>query len=389
MIAYHKGKKLKTVAIAFVCIFAVLSAIVIGFMVSAAEIYYINKAYNVRFQREHLEYLKNTFYKDYTPKGEQAFCGFDLQDALDRGVKYNDVAFLATHNSCQRMNSEESVNYLKALDVFTFGIASAGIFDKKDFENDTLTQQFEHGIRSVELDVEAQVKGDEISFKVMHDLVVDSASTCLDLEGALEEIALWSDHNPDHLPITLLIESKIYVIPTDGLQIFGMRHAEQFDFLLRKCLGDKLLTPADMLGEFETFKQLRDADGWKSLNQMLGKVVVVLHESGFAKKYIKQDSTLRSQAMFPSVLFKDRDIEQAAFIIENKPSKAFERADYYKNANFMVRTRADKYPRFSEEQYAQVNGCFSQIITTDYGPRSLRLDQHTYSFGGYTVKLIG
>ena len=54
----------------------------------------------------------------------------------------------------------------------------------------------------------------------------------------------------------------------------------------------------------------------------------------------------------------------------------------------MVRTRADDYPDFSDERYEFANACGSQIITTDYPPRTVRDDDHTYSFDGYTVKLL-
>lgn len=385
----RKGKRIrKRIAVALIVFFLALAIVVTGYMVAARRVYYINKTDNECFQKSNLEYLRNTFYNDYTPKDEQSICAFDLQKALDDGIRYNQVAFLATHNSCQRLNRPESVEYLGALDYVSFGLASGNFFDKKNFECDTLTQQLEHGIRSIEFDIEAKVSGKNVSFTVMHDLVVDSATTCLDLEGALEEVVMWSNHNPNHLPITILMESKAYVLPVDGFQIFGSRHVKDFDNILRKCLGDKLFTPADMLGDYATFKDMREANDWKPLKEMLGKVVVILHEAGFVKKYIKQDPTMRTQAMIPSVLYKDRDTPQAGVIIENKPQRAVDRINFYKTANFVVRTRADKYPHFSEERYALANQCISQIITTDYAPRDLRPDQHTYSFDGFTVKLI-
>lgn len=387
--ATHKGKRIgKIIAVTLIVFFLALAIVITGYMMAARKVYFINKVDNENFQKSNLEYLKNTFYNGYTPKDEQSICAFDLQKALDEGVRYNQVAFLATHNSCQRLNRPESEEYLRALDYVSFGLASGDFFDKKNFEYDTLTGQLEHGIRSIEFDVEAKVSKGDISFKVMHDLVVDSATSCLDLEGALEEVVTWSNHNPNHLPITILVESKAYVLPVEGFQVFGSRHVKAFDEVLRKCLGDKLFTPSDMLGDYATFEEMRKANDWKPLKEMLGKVVVVLHEAGFVKKYIKQDPTMRTQAMIPSVLYEDRNTPQAGFIIENKPQDAVERIDFYRTANFMVRTRADKYPHFSEERYALANQCLSQIITTDYAPRDLRPEQHTFSFDGFTVKLI-
>jgi hypothetical protein len=352
------------------------------------DVYFANREDNLRYQEEHLSYLKNVYYSDYTPQGEQTFCNFNLQEALDSGVKYNEVAFLATHNSYQRLITDQSKRLQLPLNMLSFGVTHLTMFKKNDYENDTLTGQFEHGIRSIELDVEARVEDGNLSFVVMHEPVLDSASTCIDFEGALEEISMWSDHNPNHLPITILLEAKSVVPKIDGLTPFDIDHAKAFDALLRKGLGDKLMTPAQMLGDYATFKDMREADGWKPLKDMLGKVVIVLHESSLAKAYIKQDETMRTQAMFPSVLYKDRDIAQAGFVLENNPRKAVARIDFYREQNYMVRTRADSYPKFSDKKYALAGQCVSNIISTDYCPRSVRPDQHTYSFDGFTVKLV-
>ena len=80
----------------------------------------------------------------------------------------------------------------------------------------------------------------------------------------------------------------------------------------------------------------------------------------------------------------------ASFILDNEPEQASENnketVDKY---NLIVRTRADSYPRFSDERYAAADKCGSHIITTDYPPRTVRPDDHTYTFGGYTVKMRG
>ena len=384
----HKKKSIIIAVIVLACLLTVGGGLGIWAGVIVDDVYFANREDNLRYQAEHLDYLKNVYYADYTSKGEQTFCNFDLQEALDSGVKYNEVAFLATHNSYQRLITDQSKRLQLPLNMLSFGVTQLVMFSKNDYENDTLTGQFEHGIRSIELDVEARIEGGNVSFTVMHEPVLDSATTCLDFEGALEEISLWSDHNPDHMPITILLEAKTAVPNIDGLEPFTVDLAKEFDALLRKGLGDKLMTPADMLGDYATFKDMREADGWKPLKDMLGKVVVVLHESTLAKDYIKLDETMRTQAMFPSVLYKDRDIAQAGFILENNPRKAVARIDFYREQNYVVRTRADVYPKFTDEKYDLISRCVSNIISTDYCPRSVRTDQHTFSFDGYTVKLV-
>ncbi|WP_419834326.1 Ca2+-dependent phosphoinositide-specific phospholipase C [Endozoicomonas atrinae] len=44
--------------------------------------------------------------------------------------------------------------------------------------------------------------------KVLHIQDLDYESTCYTFISCLTEIKTWSDNNPDHLPITVLVEAK-------------------------------------------------------------------------------------------------------------------------------------------------------------------------------------
>ena len=133
---------------------------------------------------------------------------------------------------------------------------------------------------------------------------------------------------------------------------------------------------------------MREADDWMKVKDMLGKIVVILHENKMTEDYVELDETLRTQAMIPSLLYKQRNRDYASIIIDNNPKKTVKRKDTFQQGNFIVRTRADSYPKFSEERYEFTEDCGSQIITSDYVPRTVRLNQHAYSFYGHTVKLL-
>ena len=380
------NKKWKILAIVLACVIVALGCVGIGIWEFGKDVYYANKEGNIAYQKAHMEYLKNEFYVDYVPKGEQTFCNFDLQQALNNGVKYNEVTFLATHNSYQRLITEETKKFQIPFQVLSLGIVNV-IFNKNTFENDTLTNQFENGIRSIELDIEAREMDGEVSFTVTHKPMLDSATTCYDFATALEEIVEWSNHNPNHLPISIIVEPKQDVPNVDGLKIFGIEHVDEFDVILREKLADKLLTPNDMLRSHATFKDMRESDDWMQLKDMLGKIVVILHENPMTEGYVAIDETLRTQAMIPSLEYDQRNASYASIIIDNEPKNTVEMRDELQGNNFYVRTRADHYPKSSEERYDLVEKCGSQIITSDYGPRTVRLDEHLYSFDGYTVKL--
>ena len=147
---------------------------------------------------------------NYTPCDEQEFADFDLQEAYADGVKLNEVAFLGTHNSYQLLATFPRRAYDKLCQIIPTGKKG----DKLDFEMDTLTVQLENGVRSLEIDIETVDDGKSVSFIVTHDPILDNVSSCYDFAKALEEIKLWSDNNPNHLPITILIEPKAEVTET-------------------------------------------------------------------------------------------------------------------------------------------------------------------------------
>ncbi len=341
---------------------------------------------NIEIQNAHMEYLQNEFYKNYTPVNESAVTGFDVEKAVNNNVKFNEIKFLGTHNSYQIAATEEYKKLYNAVSDLTFGIVNN---KKANFTMDTLTEQFECGIRNVEIDIETVVQDEKVSFIVSHDPSLDNTSSCFDFEKALEEIKMWSDSNQNHLPVTIIIEPKKNVPPIRNMKNFTLEYANELDNLLRDVLGDKLLTPADMMGEYESLKEMRLDDGWLPVKDTLGKVIVLLHDTTVTNDYIKQDETIKTQAMFPMLRYDDRNESYASFIIDNEPEKALKHEEEsIDKCNLIVRTRADSFPSYSDERYENADKCRSQIISTDYPPRYSENGNHTYTFGGATVKLI-
>ena len=340
---------------------------------------------NIKYQQERMNYLKTEFYSNYTPCDESKFTDFDLEEALETGVKYNEVQFLATHNSYQIDATEECKQLYRAISDLTYGYIDTGF---AEFSMDSLTEQFELGIRSVEIDIETVDKKGDVSFVVSHDSLYDNTSSCFNLELALEEIKMWSDHNPNHLPLTIIIEPKKNVPPIRDMKNFKYEYAKILDELVREKMGDTLLTPADMMGEYESLKEMRENDGWLPLNETMGKVIFLLHDSAATSGYINQDKSLKTQAMFPMLRFNDRNKSYASFIIDNEPDAALKHEEEsIGRCNLIVRTRVDFFPFHPESRYNLANNCSSQIMSTDYPVRKAESKFHTYSFDGYTVKL--
>lgn len=318
------------------------------------------------------------------PVDESSFFAGDLAAELESGIKFNEMSFLGTHNSYQTPAIEETKKLYGNLSTLTFGYYSS---ETGDFESETLTNQLNCGIRSFELDIETFDRDGEISFTCMHSPYLEMATSCYDFSLTLKEISMWSDNNPNHLPITVIIEPKGLFIPLENMEFFNLDYARALDEVLREGLGDKLFTPADMLRDYSSFGEMRAADDWCKVKDMLGKVVILLHEGDVTEDYIGLDPSIKSQAMFPMLREKDIDRDCTSFIISNKPDELLEISEeVIGEKKIMVRTRADKFTQITEERRENAFASGANIISTDYPVRTdLQPGDYAVTFGGKTT----
>ncbi len=324
---------------------------------------------------------------EIAPVDEASFFDGDMKAELEAGIKFNEISFIGTHNSYQSASTDETKELYRNLSDLTFGLVAA---NKADFESETLTDQLNCGIRSFEIDIETFDRNGEISFTCMHNPNIEMTTTCYDFSLAMKEIAMWSDNNPDHMPITIIIEPKRIILPLEDMEKFNVEYAKELDETLRETLGKKLFTPADMLCDYESFGEMRAADDWCEVKDMLGKVVVLLHECSVTEKYIKLDPSIKSQAMFPMLRYKDINRDCTSFILDNEPDEMLEhQAKTVDEKKVMVRTRADEFTNVSEERLGLAMSCKANIISTDYPARTDNTaESYVVSFNGKTVRKI-
>lgn len=344
----------------------------------------INK--NIEYQNAHIEYLKTQYYTDsYVSCDEQKFADFDLEKAFLDDVKINEIAVIGTHNSYQQLATTQK----RVLEEVRSFISSGKKGGNRNFEMDTYTEQLEKGIRNLEIDIETVDDGKKVSFIVTHNPITDNVSSAYDFVKGLDEILLWSENNPNHLPVYLLIEPKGDVDKIYNMKNFSLEYALELDKTIKETLGEKLFTPKQVKNGFDTFKEMRMADCWPTLKEAAGKIIVLLHPCSVTQEYIDLDVSLSSQVMFPMLRFEDIEKPYASFILDNEPQDAIMHNKKTVQTNkLMVRTRADNYPDFSNEKYDCADKCGSHIITTDYPPRLVRPHEHIYDFHGYTFKLL-
>ena len=132
---------------------------------------------------------------EIAPVDESAIFAGNLKAELAAGIKFNELSFLATHNSYQTPALDELKTMYSGLSDLTFGYIDAAT---GDFWSETLTDQLNCGLRSFEMDIETFDRDGEISFTCMHSPYLDMTTSCYDFALALKEISMWSDNNPKH-----------------------------------------------------------------------------------------------------------------------------------------------------------------------------------------------
>ncbi len=366
----------------FPAIFSVLIAFVSVFPASLDRL-----DEDVAMQSKRIDELVQAYSSgEIAPVDEKTIFDGDLDAELEAGLKFNEMSFIATHNSYQTTAIDETKKLYTSLSDLTFGIYNA---EKIEFESETLTDQLNCGLRSFELDIETFDRDGDISFTCMHSPYFEMSTSCYDFSLALKEIALWSDNNPDHLPITIIIEPKKTFLPLKDMKYFSLDYALALDDVLREGLGEKLFTPADMLRDYESFGEMRAADDWCKVRDMLGKVVVLLHDCGVTEDYIAVDSSVKTQAMFPMLREEDVDRDCTSFILCNVPGELLEiKNDVMGEKKIMVRTRSDKFGEITDKRREDAFASGANIISTDYPVRTdNKLDDYVVAFEkGTTVK---
>lgn len=308
---------------------------------------------DVTLQKAHMAELRSLYQAGDLRVDEQTFVAFDLETTA---LKFNEIRMIASHNSYKKIGSPIG----KALIALVEGQQEADVLK---YANLPLTSQLQLGIRSFELDVRFR-KG---QFETTHVPLVDNSSTMPLLSLGFEEIALWSEHNPNHIPIVVLLELKTdWEILDPSLERLTLEHLILLETLAQTIFGDKLFTPSDVIQDHAHMQAALQNGGWPALQSMLGKIVIVLHAGSLSTSYAQSDSSLKTKLLFPSVYASDHEAVYASFVIHNNPNPASIQALVAKQ--LIVRTRMDADLIVNQEQVTQALSSGAQILTTDFHP---------------------
>lgn len=280
----------------------------------------------------------------------------------DGALRLNQVQVLGSHNSYHIQPRPELFSLLLA---FSEPLARSFEYTHLPLEEQFATQ----GIRQIELDVFADPNGglyanragqraatgdgasgvpalSEPGLKVLHVQDIDFETTCFTLVECLTDVRRWSDANPGHVPLMVLIEAKddpipdpvnlgfVTPLPFDAAQLDGL------DAEIRSVFSpERLVTPDDVRGDRDTLEQAVLEDGWPTLGESRGRILFALDNGGDKKAtYTAGHPSLRGRVLFTSA---EPGEDEAGFVKLNDPIDDGARIRELVAQGFIVRTRAD------------------------------------------------
>jgi hypothetical protein len=310
----------------------------------------------------------------------------------DRCLRLNQTQVIGSHNSYHIQPRDPLWSALRTFDP----LLAAGL----EYTHSPLDAQFDgEEVRQIELDVFADSAGglydqrhilpllglpadsgipelEQPGFKVLHIQEIDFETTCWTLVQCLQDVKLWSDAHPRHLPITILVELKDEPIP-DPLQVgfvqpqpIGPTELDALDAEIRSVFPEqRLLTPDAVRDSHPTLEGAVLTDGWPTLGEARGKVMFLMDNAGqFRTDYLAGHPNLEGRVLFTNANPGQPD---AAFVKRNDPLGANTAViqDLVRRG-YLVRTRADadtvqaRTGDTTQRDLALLSG--AQFVSTDY-----------------------
>jgi|TARA_B100001971_G_C18199616_1_gene543714 hypothetical protein len=329
-------------------------------------------------------------------------------------LKLNEIQVIGSHNSYHIAPSE---GMLALIGSFMQDLATS-----IDYTHLPLEEQFTtYGIRQIELDVYPDPEGglfanrlgnaflgepvasgiaalDSPGYKILHFPDVDFETHYITFRDALRTVKQWSEANPLHLPILILVEVKdegigdlISILNgfTDPLPIDAAM-LDDLDEEIRDVLGEelqKVITPDYVRGERETLEEAVLEHGWPTLGELRGKVIFALDNGGEVRDlYVEGYPSLAGRILFTD---SEPGSPEAGFLKMNTPTEEIEQRVL---EGYLVRTRADSDTEEARTgETARRDSALSsgaQFISTDYYRPDPRFDESD-EWTDYSVQLPG
>lgn len=312
------------------------------------------------------------------------------QTHTDDSIRMNQIQVIGSHNSYHAGFAPSEAKYWKQ--------QKPEMYRHLDYHHPPLPQQFDEGIRQIEIDTFADMKGGRYAhpaglalvqkaglpsdppfdpngvmlkpgFKVMHVQDVDYRSVCQPFTECLRQVRSWSRSHPDHIPIFVIIETK-QDNPAPGKLINAEPYTaatwDALDAAIRSVFpANELITPDDVRGSYATLNEAIRKHGWPTLAKARGKVIFLMDQRNVEQAYLAGHPSLRGRVLFTNAAPGAPD---AAFTEVNDVDVA--KIQPLVREGYLVRTRTDadtEEARANDTRHrteAMESG--AQILSTDY-----------------------
>tara|TARA_R110000765_G_scaffold51578_1_gene104044 strand:- start:3453 stop:4517 length:1065 start_codon:yes stop_codon:yes gene_type:complete len=315
---------------------------------------------------------------------------FAFVGCKSKHVSLNDIQVIGSHNSYKIAIERPLYDYLHMVEPKKM--------ESLQYTHISLEEQLNLGLRNLELDVFYDPKGGYFSnpkgleivrslgqeplafdmeeklkqpgLKMFHVQDIDFRSHYLLFSDGLKALKKWSDNNPNHTPVIILINTKDQkVSQTREPLSFDKSALNALDDEIKSVLpASQLIIPDDVRGDVESLEKAILTKGWPSLNRVKGKFLFVLDEKEKRiNEYLLGHESLKGRVLF--VNSKEGNAE-AGFRIVNNPVKELAYIKELVSKGYMVRTRADagtKEARTNDyEKFEKAKASGAQVISTDY-----------------------
>jgi len=309
----------------------------------------------------------------------------------ESGIKLNQIQVIGTHNSYHAGIAPNEAKLWQA--------KYAEAFKGLDYQHQPLAQQFDSGVRQIELDIYADTKGglyahprgpemvaaahlppdpdfdpDGImlrpGFKVMHVQDVDYRSTCQPFTGCLQQVRQWSLAHPRHIPIFILIETK-QGKPHGDLHLtepepFTSATFDALDAEIRSVFpSEEIITPDDVRGHYNTLNEAVLAGNWPTLDSARGKVIFLMDQRPVGPVYLAGHPSLRGRIIFTN----SEPGEPDAAFIERNDGLASDISALVRQG-YLIRTRTDSDTKEARSDNTSTRDAMmasgAQLLSTDY-----------------------
>ena len=305
-------------------------------------------------------------------------------------LKLNQIQVIGTHNSYHAGIAPNESKLWQA----KYADAYKGL----DYQHQPLQQQFDSGVRQIELDIYADAKGGRYAhpsgpssvaaanlpadpefdpngimlkpgFKVMHVQDVDYRSTCQPFTACLKQVRQWSQAHPKHIPIFILVETKqgsSGKLKLTEPEPFTSATFDALDAEIRSVFQPSdLITPDDVRGHYNTLNEAVLAENWPSLDSARGKVIFLMDQRAVGDVYLAGHPALRGRVLFtnsepgePDAAFIERNDGPAADIV------------LLVRKGYLIRARTDSDTKQARTNDPTVRDAMiasgAQLLSTDY-----------------------